>query len=32
MGEDILYALISRLVVSVAEVQREDGEVLTKGQ
>jgi len=29
LGEDKLYALISRLVVSVAEVQREEGEVLT---
>jgi len=29
LGEDKLYALISRLVVSVAEVKREDGEVLS---
>jgi len=28
LGEDKLYALISRLVVSVAEVQKEEGEVL----
>jgi len=29
LGEDKLYALISRLVVSVAEVKREDGGVLS---
>jgi len=29
LGEDKLYALISRLVVSVAEVQRENSEVLS---
>jgi len=29
LGEDKLYALISRLVVSVAEVKREDGEVMS---
>jgi len=29
LGEDKLYALISRLVVSVAEVKREDGDVLS---
>merc|ERR1719315_133588 len=29
VGEDKLYALISRLVVSVAEVKREDGEALS---
>jgi len=32
LGEDKLYALISRLVVSVAEVQREEGEVLATCQ